>query len=312
MATINTVDDLIEVLRNDDRMRSAVRRELLTEEVLALPERVDKMVEAQSAMQETQTGILGSIQSLQETQTGILGSIRSLQETQTEMLETQTDAGEIQSLQETQTEMLETQTGILGSIQSLTEGQIAATEHRAKLHALHREEHDALHRFRGNYAVDAASRNRFEIAEVFAQLCSVERINVDVLDEAELKTMRDKNMGALNSLGVANKVLSAFPATDLALRVTEMEGGPGLEFYVVVEASYTGTSDDIERAAVRARMLGAITGCKAYAVVAAVKPNRGLESRVIRDAGEYVTSGDGSAAFWYQITDKELEPAPPR
>ena len=147
---------------------------------------------------------------------------------------------------------------------------------------------------------------------MFAQLCSVERINVDVLDEAELKTMRDKNMGALNSLGVANKVLSAFPATDLALRVTEMEGGPGLEFYVVVEASYTGTSDDSERAAVRAPMLGAITGCKAYAVVAAVKPNRGLGSRVIRDAGEYATSGDGSAAFWYQITDKELEPAPPR
>ena len=292
MATINTADDLIEVLRNDDRMRSAVRRELLTEEVLALPERVDKMVEAQSAMQETQTEILGSIQSLQKTQTEILGSIQSLQKTQTEMLETQTE--------------------MLGSIQSLTEGQIAATEHRAKLHALHREEHDALHRFRGNYAVDAASRNRFEIAEVFAQLCSVERINVDVLDEAELKTMRDKNMGALNSLGVANKVLSAFPATDLALRVTEMEGGPGLEFYVVVEASYTGTSDDIERAAVRARMLGAITGCKAYAVVAAVKPNRGLGSRVIRDAGEYATSGDGSAAFWYQITDKELEPAPPR
>ena len=276
MATINTADDLIEVLRNDDRMRSAVRRELLTEEVLALPERVDKMVEAQSAMQETQTGILGSIQSLQKTQTGILGSIQSLQKTQTEMLgsiqslqktqtemlgsiqslqktqtemletqtemlgsiqslqktqtemlETQTEMlGSIQSLQKTQTEMLETQTEMLGSIQSLTEGQIAATEHRAKLHALHREEHDALHRFRGNYAVDAASRNRFEIAEVFAQLCSVERINVDVLDEAELKTMRDKNMGALNSLGVANKVLSAFPATDLALRVTEMEGGP--------------------------------------------------------------------------------------
>ena len=100
MATINTADDLIEVLRNDDRMRSAVRRELLTEEVLALPERVDKMVEAQSAMQETQT------------------------------------------------EILETQTEMLKNIESLTEGQIAAAEHRTKLHALHREEHDALHRFR--------------------------------------------------------------------------------------------------------------------------------------------------------------------
>ena len=271
MATINTADDLIEVLRNDDRMRSAVRRELLTEEVLALPERVDKMVEAQSAMQETQTEILGSIQSLQETQT----------------------------------EMLK-------NIESLTEGQIAATEHRTKLHALHREEHDALHRFRGNYAVDAASRNRFEIAEVFAQLCSVERINVDVLDEAELKTMRDKNMGALNSLGVANKVLSAFPATDLALRVTEMEGGPGLEFYVVVEASYTGTSHDIERAAVRTRMLGAITGCKAYAVVTSVHLNPAIAARVTEDAEKYLASGGDNIAFWYRTDEEVLQPVSPR
>ena len=282
MATINTADDLIEVLRSDNRVRSAVRRELLTDELVALPDRFDKMVKIQTETLKTQTETL---------------------KTQTEMLKTQTE------MLKTQTEMLKTQTEMLKNIESLTEGQIAATEHRAKLHALHREEHDALHRFRGNYAVDAARRNRFEIAEVFAQLHSVEQINVDVLDEAELKTMRDNNLGALNSMRVANKVLNAFPAIDLALRVTEMAGSDP-EFYVVVEASYTGTSDDIERAAIRARMLGAITGCKAYAVVAAVKPNRGLG--VIRDAGQCVASDDGSAAFWYQIVDKELELAPPR
>ena len=41
MATINTADDLIEVLKSDDRVRSAVRRELLTDELLALPGRFD-------------------------------------------------------------------------------------------------------------------------------------------------------------------------------------------------------------------------------------------------------------------------------
>ena len=44
MVTINTADDLIDVLRSDDRVRSAVRRELLTEEVLALPAQFGKMV----------------------------------------------------------------------------------------------------------------------------------------------------------------------------------------------------------------------------------------------------------------------------
>ena len=41
MAKINTADDLIEVLKSDDRVRSAVRRELLTEELLALLGRFD-------------------------------------------------------------------------------------------------------------------------------------------------------------------------------------------------------------------------------------------------------------------------------
>ena len=41
MATIDTADDLIEVLKSDDRLRSAVRRELLTEELLSLPGRFD-------------------------------------------------------------------------------------------------------------------------------------------------------------------------------------------------------------------------------------------------------------------------------
>ena len=306
MVTINTADDLIDVLRSDDRVRSAVRRELLTEEVLALPAQFGKMVEAQTAMQKTQTEMLGSIQSLQKTQTEMLGSIQSLQKTQTEML------GSIQSLQKTQTEMLETQNEILEEIKGLKEGQRDAAEHRAILQKTHREEHDAMHRFRGNYAIDAARKNRVAIAEEFAQLENLTDIDVEVLDEARLREMRNKNQEALVALGISAKERNSFHTADLALEVARIGEDSRPEYYIAVEASYTGTSDDIEHAAVRARMLGAITGCKAYAVVAAVKPNRGLEGRVIRDAGKYVASDDGSAAFWYQIADKELEPPPPR
>ena len=118
MATINTADDLIEVLRKDDRVRSAVRRELLTDELIAMPEKVDKLVGSMTAMQESQIA-------MQE-------SLTAMQNSQAEMQK---------------------------NIESLTEGQAAATEHRSKLYTLHRREHDALHRFRGNYAVDAARRS---------------------------------------------------------------------------------------------------------------------------------------------------------
>jgi hypothetical protein len=69
MATINTADDLIEVLRNDGRVRSAVRRELLTDELIAMPEKVNKMVEAQTAMQE-------SLTAMQQTQDSMLKTPR--------------------------------------------------------------------------------------------------------------------------------------------------------------------------------------------------------------------------------------------
>ena len=56
MTTINTADDLIEVLKSDDKVRSAVRRELLTEELVALPERFDQMLETQTSILENIKG----------------------------------------------------------------------------------------------------------------------------------------------------------------------------------------------------------------------------------------------------------------
>ena len=52
MTTINNTDDLIEVLRTDPVVRSSVRRELLIEEVLALPNRVSALTDRIDAIVE--------------------------------------------------------------------------------------------------------------------------------------------------------------------------------------------------------------------------------------------------------------------
>ena len=46
MATINTIHDLIRLLRENEEWRNAVRRELLTEELLELPQRFAEYVAA--------------------------------------------------------------------------------------------------------------------------------------------------------------------------------------------------------------------------------------------------------------------------
>ena len=70
MTTLNTVEDLLRVLRDNDEARAAVRRELLTEDLLALPSRFESMLEAQNTM---------------------LADIGESRKTQNAMLETQND-----------------------------------------------------------------------------------------------------------------------------------------------------------------------------------------------------------------------------
>ncbi len=46
MTTINTVEDFLRAMRENAELRSAVRRELLSEELLALPQRFAELTEA--------------------------------------------------------------------------------------------------------------------------------------------------------------------------------------------------------------------------------------------------------------------------
>ena len=281
MVTINTADDLIEVLRSDDRVRSAVRRELLTEEVLALPARVGKMVEAQTAMQKTQTEMLGSIQSLQETQTEMLGSIQSLQETQTE---------------------------ILKNIEGIREEQVTLRkEHKAD----REEDIQSMHRFRGNYAADAAAKRRARIAKPFARLWQMRQIKWEVLSPDDVDALTDGKFDALTKSGFTDDDVNQVSEADLVIGVKRRRGVKP-EFYVVAEAAYTGDKSDVDRSIVRAKIVAAATGLDAFAVVAAVRLDPEIESRVVDDAEEYMKADRGSVAFWYEIVEEDMEPPAPR
>ena len=57
MATINTIEDIIRILREDGEARSAIRRELLTEELLAMPGQLVEMLKTQTAILEEQRSL---------------------------------------------------------------------------------------------------------------------------------------------------------------------------------------------------------------------------------------------------------------
>ena len=281
MVTINTADDLIDVLRSDDRVRSAVRRELLTEEVLALPAQFGKMVEAQTAMQDAQT---------------------AMQKTQTEMLES------IQSLQKTQTE-------ILKNIEGIREEQVALRKEQVALRKEHKADREEsiqdMHRFRGNYAVSAAARDTVGTAMPFARQKKMRQIRCDEVSPGELKDLIANCEDEQVLSEFSDKDLNYFPQVDLAFGVMgRRERSP--VFYIAVEAGYTANSDDVDRAVVRAKILGALTEKVSYAVVASVHLNPAAEAMVTDDAEKYLASDGDYVAFWHRIDEKNLQPASPR
>ena len=89
MATINTIHDFIRLLRENEEWRDAVRRELLTEELLELPQRFAEYVVANdkrmghieqdvAATKETVGGLQETVGGLQETVGGLQRSVDSL------------------------------------------------------------------------------------------------------------------------------------------------------------------------------------------------------------------------------------------
>ena len=269
MTTFDTIEDLLRLVRENEEVRAALRREVLTEELLALPAQFIAMQETQASMQQTQNAILERLASLQERQNS----------------------------------MLETQNVILEELREMR-GDISA------LHGMYRQQHEDFGRFRGNYAADAARRNRGEIAQVFARLRGMRYLRVRALDSDERSDLLDEHYDAVTALNLRDRAWQTFDVPDLVAEVTaRRSSAPG--FYIAVEASYTGDIEDLTRATDHAKILRAATGRDAYPVVAGVRIGPGIRYRVFEDVTHFIHINDEDTALWYHISEAHLESPDP-
>ena len=290
MTTIDTIEDLLRLVREDAEVRAALRREVLTEELLALPAQFIAMQETQASMQETQN-------SMQQTQASMQESIVSLQETQNSMLET------IASMQESIASLQETQNFILEEIRDIHKSISA-------LHRMFRQQHEDFGRFRGSYAADAARRHRGEIAGIFARMRGMRYLRIRELGSDERSNMLDEHYDAVSALNLRERAWLTFDVPDMTAEVTaRRSSAPG--FYIAVEASYTGDTEDLRRATDHAKILRAATGKDAYAVVAGVRIGPKIRDKVYHDITDFLYVNDEDAALWYQLTEAHFEPFDP-
>ena len=290
MTTINTIEDFLRIVREDEELRLAVRRELLTEELLTLPQRVSTLTDNVNAL------------------------ARSIDEYKTATDQRLTRIEEHANTTDQRLTGIEGRlTGIEGRLTGI-EGRVTGIEGRLdRQHGMLRRQHDDLARFRGNYAIDAARGKSVAIARLFAHRYNLRRILARVLSVNDRAEILNMNTSALDTLNLDSDAWDSFiERSDLIAEVTDLHSRDEPRYYIAAEASFTAHDRDIERATDHARIIRCATGLDAYAVIAAVRLDPQIDSDLIlEDAEEYMNANSEDTALWFPLVEDDLEPLDP-
>ena len=273
MTTTQTRRDFLRLLREDAEFLQEVRRELLTEELLALPQLVADFAQKTEKQFER---IDEKFEGVNEKFEGIHKQFEGVNEK-------------------------------FEGIDKQFEG---VNERLDFQHGLYRRQHDDLGRFRGSYAIDAARRDIYEITKIFASRHGMRRFNARRLTQAQRDYILEEHYESIDALQLPESVWETFLAGDIIAKVVGRRSAAP-PFYIAVEASYTGEPDDVRRAADHAKLLRGTSDLEAYAIVASVRLHPEAEGLLYRDADALTASADESAVLWYPLEERRLEPLEP-
>ena len=229
---IHTADDLIRILRQNPEILEQVRRAILTDELLQLPEKFSEMSKTQADMLKTQDGILKTQADMLKTQDGIL-------KTQAEMSKTQAD------MLKTQAEILKTQNDMLDRLQRVEDrvGHLVGAELERKVFRILPVRLNRIYQLR---------RPRIVLRQG-----DYTPHTQQFLDDVE---------NALDSGTITEQQYERILLTDLVVRASR-KGSQGA-IYFAIEASGTIARRDIDRAVTSSRTIHDLYQIEAIPVVA--------------------------------------------
>ena len=284
MTTLNTTEDLLRAARENQEFREAFRREILTDDLINLPQRFEAHTQRFEAYaSETSRNINALTSSVTELTTNVAELTKNLD-----------------SVNRNLNEKID---GVDRNLGEKIDG----------IGASHRMEHDALHRFRGNYAIETTRDNDGDIAEKFADARGVDSYRLRTLTRDERDDLFDENLDGIDLLATEGNISKTFPAGDIIAEVSDRRSRDTI-FYVAVEASYTVDAKDVMGASDNAKILREATGHEAFAIVSGVEINSEIGDeyrlRIIFDLTEYLESRQEDVVFWFRLEDSSLEPPP--
>ena len=301
-ATINTSDDLLRLVREDDAFRATMRRELLTTELLEVPQRIDKLEQNVAALVEHANATNARLDRMDQTIAAIVEQTnainRRLDIVERDIAVMKADIAETKS---DITEMKGDITVIKRDINGLGES--------------FRREVRAQSSYRGNYAQSAASD--IDIAYMFAHRHGLEDINARHISRNTLAAWLKENKDLVKSLNIRQRATRTFLRPDIIAAVEDLYSAEDAAtvYYIVIEASYTGETEDIDKATDHAKIIRAVTGLEAYPVVAMVGLDDEMEpetmSRLYDDVDTFIDARDENAAYLYRLDSADLRPPEP-
>ncbi len=281
MTTINTLEDLLRAARGNQEFREAFRREILTEELLELPERFAEYTKVTDTR---------------------LGNIDKTLATLTE--NTAAMNRRLDSLDE--------------RVDSLGEKVDKNSVDINGLGNMFRAEVRAQSSFRGTYAVDASRKDNREVAWLFAYKHGLRLIKTHEVPDDVLMNWLANNVALIESLNLRERAWRTFPGADLVVEVRDLQASLDSTpaYYIALEASYTVEKEDILKSTDHARIIKAVTGVDTYAVVAGVNMDDEMDAetlgRVHTEAERFIEADDPETAFWHRLYSADLRPAEPR
>ena len=305
MTNINTSDDLVRVLRENPEFRATIRRELLTAELLEVPEQLTSLRESAAALLEHANE---TNRRLDETNRRLDGMDRRLDQVDQRIVQVDQQIAQMDRRLDQVDRRLD---GIEGDIKIVKRDIDGLGE-------AFRREVRAQSSFRGNYAQSAAGKDVLEVAGLFADLRGVKRTVTGQVGRARLTTWLRENRDEVEALGLRSRAWRTFLQPDIITWVRDLfaDDDADPEFYIAIEASYTADAEDILKVTDHAKILRAATGLDAYPVVAAVmlddKLDPEMESRLYYDVELFIEANNADAALWYRLDSADLRPSEPR
>ncbi len=290
MATINTIHDLFQLLRDNPGWADELRTLILTTELIELPRKFDEFVEETRAHNASTDAAIAELQSTGKETQGTVGELQgTVGEIQGTVGELQGTVGEIQgTVGELQGTVGELQ-GTVGELQG-TVGEIQGTMGEfqgtvGEIQGTVKVIQDDIGELKGSNAMTVVLGRPDMIVFALSEDLRREKI----LTIQDLMDMVRSRPGI-----VPEDARMSFIGADLVIHTKDSSGG---DHYIAAEVSYTVGSNDVDRAIRNAEFLKKLTDKEAHAMVIGNDIN-GTAAMIIEREG----------VPWYQLRRHDTRP----